>query len=271
MFGTGTREPVTEPLDEGLEPEATLETGAGDGQTAAVQGQDGAPADAGQVSGEAIEELVSQVMQRVEAQLAALSQDLQQQVDRRVQSSSDRTASRLDKAQRDRLAQVDRMLGKLKEYLGGDYDQVRRSLQLDVLLDAEGEQQPEQTQPDQAQGQAVEAAAVAYLESTLGNPETLTRQEEQYLRQSPDWKTWYKRVNEIAQKRKVAPQQPPGRGDAAVRGKATTAQPPKGTGAPGTGAGDAKALQARLNAAYARGDYEEAERIGREIDKLVSR
>lgn len=236
-------------------------------------------ADAGQVSGETVEESLEAVVERVlSAKLGGLRQDLTGEIERRVQSFSDKTANRLSEEQRARLRVLDEVMGGLKDVLGPDYDAVRRQRQLDILLSdgepetagARGQRGGQQNAggPTQAGPVGESDFANVYLSQRLGDPSEYSAEERQAIQRdlsnANGWGEWMavaeryagKRAGRISQT--AVPQSP---------SRAARAQPVQG-GRP-SGQMTPEQLQAAYNKAATRGDMDEMNRVGALIDKLV--
>jgi hypothetical protein len=253
------------------------ESGLDDQAGAGLPGSETTPDGQAEGSTEAIDAQIEKAIERaVERRLAAMSQDLDGVIERRVQSFSDRATARLTREQQTRLEQVDKTVAGLKDYLGQDYEQVRTRLRLDALTDRD--QGSYQTQPEgspagqpaaQTQQGADYVAAESYLTMRLGSPDVLSPQDAEYLRTAQGWPAWYKRVDEIAQRAGQRQQAQNGQsGQRAGRGNVAAAQPGAGRGA--QGAGTPEALMVAYNRAVADGDTREIDRIGQLIDRLVN-
>lgn len=263
---------------------AASESGAG---TAADSGPGSAAAGAGatdtsrgQGSGEGSDELenvIERVLERlgsvVDNRLASMRQDLDTEMQRRVQSLSDKAAHRLSQQQRERLTLLDQHLSGLEEVLGPDFEQVRNKKRLEILLDTDdkGEQeQPEETEPT---GQGAPDFAQVYLSEKLGRPEDWTAEEQAAIRrdlsQARDMVTWMAAVERYAVQRTGRQQQgqSPNEGDGR-NVRAARAQPVGGQ-AGGAGQMTPEQLQAAYNRAAAARDMAEMQRLGQLIDKLT--
>lgn len=258
-------------------PEGDGQTIAGDALLAGVD-QGG---EAGQVSGETVEESLEAVVERVlSAKLGGLRQDLTGEIERRVQSFSDKTANRLSEQQRARLRTLDELMNGLQDHLGPDFDAVKRQKQLDILLDdstPQGAQSP-QGEPQRAQQTAGgDGFADAYLSQKLGDPSLYSAEEQAAIRtalsSARDWTQWMAQVDKYAQQHAGrqagnGAQTQPG-GQQAGLSRAARAQPVQ-TGRPTSGPMTPEQLQAAYNRAAANGDMAELTRVGALIDKLVS-
>lgn len=232
------------------------------------------------VSQEAIEAMVSaQVQRALEQRLGSLRQDLTGEVERKVQSFSDKAYSRLSARQQEDMAAVDRVLEGMQDILGPDYETIRRQKKLDILTRTEPAAQPEPTaqigngqQPHAGQDNS-DSQAQAYLTQRLGEQSLWTPQQQRQilaeLAQARDniWQ-WVSVVDKYAaQKPQPAAGAPANGGGIDDATRAARAQPMGGGS--NVNAYTPEQLDKMLYAAHNAGDYEEAERIGKLIDRLV--
>jgi len=221
-----------------------------------------------QDSGDTIDDALLQAIERaVSGRIGEIRQDLEDTVERRVQSYSDKTAARLTKQQKQLLEQRLKGLDAAKDLLGPDYEQLRRQVQLEALLEEPAQDNVQKTpatqQPQQQPQQSASldmSFAEAFIQTQLGDPQQLTAQQTNYLRQAQSPNDWIKRVNELATQRQTSP---------TTQGKApATVQPVGGSSSGGT---SPEALQKAYNDAAARGDMDELSRLGKLIDQMVAR
>lgn len=241
----------------------------------------------GMIDGTQLEALVDRRARAlVSEEIARLRHDLDTDIERRVQSFSDRTAHRLTQQQTERLASVDATLESLRDALGPDFEQYRRQARVDALLAMQSQTgQPDTTQaPETApavsqQPQAQQTGAVGgpfaqqYLTTKLGNPTEWTETErtdiERQLSEARDFADWLAVVDRYAGRRSGAGLQITGQqAQQQVRGNAARANPGAGGGAPG--GADLATLNRQYNAAAADGDRERMVRLGEQIDRLLA-
>jgi len=257
------------------------DSGQGSGAAAGGEAGSGQP---GQVSGESsdgVDQVVERVLERLGQQMGSWRQDLEDQVQRTVQSFSDRTAHRLSQQQRQRLQAVDHVMDGLQEMLGPDYDQVRRQKQLDILLDTEageddGGQEPPEASPSPVAGQSGEFAQV-YLAQKLGAPREWSLEEQaaiqRDLSQARDSVAWMAVVERYAVQRAGRGDGGQGSGDGSPgreQQRAARAQPVGGQ-AGGAGQLTPEQLRDEYNRAAADRNMAEMQRLGVLIDKLVKK
>lgn len=231
------------------------------------------------------EDVLLPVVERVlSRELGTLRQDLATELERRVQSMTDKAEYRLSQRQQQELSALDRVLGRLKEQLGPEYDQIRNQSRMEILLDqqtAGQNPQAEQPQPQpQAQQSEGDRSAEAYLSSQLGDPQNWTQEQRDQIAQELNqargnfW-NWIQTVNKwAAMKPQAARQQPtassPG-GNGNTPNPASDARiQPLGTGG-GVRQSTMQQLNVQLNQAYSEGEYEKAAQIAQQMDELMNR
>ena len=275
-------EPTTQPA-EGVSQDGDAANVAGQA-TQQPQAGDGVSTD------RMIREAVSAEVQRALGEmLPTVRQDLTTEMERKVQSFSDKAEYRLSQQQQQQLRLLDNVMEDMRETLGPDFERVRNQKRLDILAQVpepqgqSGEppaQQQSQQQQQPAQQQSTgqfDQRTQAYIAQRLGNPQDWPmdqyRQINTELGQAQDWFAMLNVVDRWAAQKpqgNATPAQGTNGAPASTNGAPTSAArlQPMGTGS-ALGQKSIEQLQTDFNKAFADGDYEESERIGKLIDQIV--
>jgi hypothetical protein len=184
----------------------------------------------------------------------------------------------LSQRQKEQMEQVDRILGFLKDDLGPDFEDVRRRVKMQTLVEGaaredgreeeRGEPAPRGQSP--AAGQSADQFVQVYLSKTLGDPSQYSEEEMQALHrdlsQARDWSAWMATVDGYA---KRGPSQSKG----PQSGSSSSGNPARAhmVGAP-TGKRPPPKLEElsrALDRATAAGDFEAMQKIAAQIDAAM--
>lgn len=249
-------------------------------QAGQVAGQATDPTQAGQgVSDTLIKQTVSAEVQRVLGELLpTMRQDLTTDMERRVQSMSDKAEHRLSEAQRQKLQMLDDSLSGIKEALGPEYERIRNQGRLEIL--AQGPVQPQGQQPAPAQQTPAADAATnnqanVYLSQRLGDQNRWTPAQQQQIfaelaQAGGNLASWIAVVDKWAAQKPINPAQGTNgtpQNNSVVPTSVSRLQP-MGGGGPISNV-SIEQLSLDLNRAYANDNFEEVERISKLIDKVV--
>jgi len=238
------------------------------------------------------ESVLALVKRVVGEEIQPIRQDLEQTVERQVQSFSDKAYDRLTKEQRERLSAVDGVMEGLKDALGPDYDTYLRQARLDAITQLPAPEQTTQppaqntgTQPQTApQNPSTDGTsyAEAYASRRLGDPKAWPEQQRvailNELAQAPSVDAYLDVVDKYAGQRNQQSQgwqpgvgqqsntgQPAGNTGAATR--AARIQPVGGGRQ--VGGKTVEQLGQEYNEAMAERDPDLIERIGKQLDAAL--